>query len=114
MVWDYIEWNGVGFLSGWKGRWMLNSMWPFWSRGCCKSWRILEFQKVTLSFNQIMTPSTPLGEPKSDLKNRRSSFCTGLHNLQTLIPLNILGVISRDASQGIRVLLQEFINCGNE
>jgi hypothetical protein len=70
--------------------------------------------EVISSFNKIMVPSTPLGESKSGVKNRRSSFWAGLHNLQTLIPLNIHGVSSRDASQGIRVLLQEFINCGNE
>src|SRR5437879_5978750 len=70
-------------------------MWPFWSRGCYKAWRNLEFQNVTLSFNKIMIPSTPLGEPKGGLKSRGSIFWIGLHSLQILTPLNILNYLKR-------------------
>ena len=60
---------------------------------------------ITVSFNKVMIPSTSLGEPKDGLKSRGSIFWIGLHSLQVLTPLNILGITSRDVSQLMRVLL---------
>ena len=93
---------------------MLNSMWPFWSRDYCKAWRNLKLLKITLPFNMIMISSIPLEEPKNGLKNRKSSFWTGLHNFQTLVPLNTPRITSRDAFQVMKMPLQEFINYGKE
>src|SRR5207245_8970292 len=89
-------------------------MWtgPAWKVMVMTAWRNLEFQNVTLSFNKIMIPSTSLGEPKGGLKSRGSIFWIGLHSLQILTTLNILGITSRDVSQLMRVLLQEFITDG--
>ena len=61
-----------------------------------------------------MIPNIPLEESKNGLKNRKSSFWTGLHNLQTLVPLNTPEITSRDASQVMKVLLQEFTNYRKE
>ena len=89
---------------------MLNNMWQFWRQDYFKAWRNLEFQKVISSFNRIMTPSIPLKELKGGLRSKISSFWIGLHNLLTSIPLNTLGIISKGASQAMKMLLQKSIN----
>ena len=77
---------------------MLKNMWQFWRQDYFKAWRNLEFQKMTSSFNKIMTPNIPLEELKGGLRRKISSFWIGLHNLLTLIPLDTLGIISKGAS----------------
>ena len=52
--------------------------------------------------------------PKSGLRSRISSFWIGLLNLQTLTPLNTLGVIPKNVFQNIKGLPQGFINYGIE
>ena len=77
---------------------MLNNMWQFWRQNYFKAWRNLKFQKVTSSFNRIMTPNISLEELKGGLRSKISSFWIGLHNLLTSIPLNTVGIISKGAS----------------
>jgi hypothetical protein len=114
MVWGCIGWNGVGVLSEVEGQ-----------MDAEQYVAILEQELLQIMENSGIPEDDIIFQPDNDPKHtsRRAQIwfeeqeiklCTSLHNLQTLIPLNILGVISRDASQGIRVLLQEFINCGNE
>ena len=93
---------------------MLNSMWPFWRENCYRAWRILELLQIKTFSSRIMIPSIPSEEPRSGLRSRISSFWIGLLNLQTLTPLNILGVISKNVFQDMRGLPQGFINYGIE
>ena len=53
-------------------------------------------QWMTLFSNRTMTPSTP-ARPKNGLKTMTLQSSSGLHNLQTLVPLNTFGIISREA-----------------
>jgi hypothetical protein len=103
-----------GFSVRWRGEWMLNSMWPFWREDCYRTWKFVEFLQMKSFSSKIMIRSIPLKEPRSDLWSKISSFGTGLLNLQTLTPLNTLGVISKNVFQDMRGLPQGFINYGIE
>ena len=60
MVWGCIGWNGVGVLSEVEGRMDAEQDVAISRQDYFKVWRNLEFQKVTSSFNRIMTPNIPL------------------------------------------------------
>ena len=65
----------------------------FWH--ACRAWRenfkkasgLMTKSRTTLSFNKIMTSSTPAKRPNKGFKTMNAELCTGLHNPQTITPL---------------------------
>ena len=104
----------MGILSEVEGRMDAEQYVAILEEDCCRAWRILEFLQMKSFSSRIMIPSIPPEEPRSGLRSRISSFWIGLLNLQTLTPLNTLGVISKNIFQDMRRLPQGFINYGIE
>ena len=77
-----------------------------------KPWSIIVSILLTSSFSRIITLSIPAGWSRAGWRSKNSGQWFGLHSLQTWIPLNISGVVSREGLQSMKTLPMESMNCG--
>ena len=84
----------------------------FWRMSSRKPWSIMVSILLTPSFSRIMTLSIPAGWSRTGERSKNSGQWFGLHSLQTWIPLNISGVLSREGLQSMKTPPMESMNCG--
>ena len=92
MMWGCMTWEGAGYaceIDGKLGTLMCRS----WMKNFKKASSFTTKPRMTLSFNKIMTPSTPAKRPNNGFKTMNIKLWTGLHNPQTSAPLNTFGSI---------------------
>src|SRR6267154_818141 len=98
--------------AGLMERWMETFMCKSWMKNFKKATSFTIKPRMTLSFNKIMTSSTLAKRPNNGFKTMQIKLWTGLHNLQTLAPLNTFGIIQKESWQGMKFLLKEFWSFG--
>jgi hypothetical protein len=90
MMWGCMIWEGVECACRIDGKMDGDFMYKSWMKNFKKASNLT---RMTLSFNKIMTPSTLAKRPNNGFRTMNVKLWTGLHNLQTLAPLNTFGII---------------------
>ena len=96
MVWECMDWNGVGMLIEVKGKMNAEQHCQILGDGGWKALKNWRWWRVNGTFSRTMTPNTHLRRLQNGLKTMISKFYHGQHSLQTLTPLNTSGNISND------------------
>jgi hypothetical protein len=68
MMWGCMFWEGIGYATRLKGRWMQSSTAPFWMMNFNNPLIIITNPSLTLLSSKTMTPSTGANRLKSGLQ----------------------------------------------
>ena len=112
MIWGCMTWEGVGYACKIDGNMEGDLYVQILDEELQESIKFYNKTKDDIIFQQDNDPSTLAKRPNNGFKIMNIKLWTGLHNFQTLAPLNTFGIIWKGSLQSMKFLPREFWSFG--